>query len=266
MSSTIAPPRRRAAPLPALALPIALTALAWAYLLTMAWGMAHMDAELWLMPRMDDWGAADLTLVLLMWAVMMVAMMLPTAWPMVLTVRALPDTAGGASPTMRVAAFVAGYIAVWTVFSVLATLAQWALLRSQWVTPMMDLRSPLLAGAVLIGAGAFQFSSLKRICLSACRSPISFVLNHWRSGARGAWRMGLRHGLWCTGCCWLLMLLLFVLGVMNVVWIAVLSAFVLIEKTWPANWPLARWISPLAGVALIAWGLLLVGGGVASAP
>jgi predicted metal-binding membrane protein len=246
---------------------VGLVALAWAYLIAMGWGMANMDVgiDMWLMPRMANWGATDLMLVFLMWAVMMVAMMLPTALPMVMAMRNLTDTQGGAAPGARVAAFVAGYVVVWTGFSALVTLAQWALLRAHWVTPMMEFRSPVVAGAVLLGAGAFQFSPLKHACLSACRSPISFLLKHWRPGISGAWRMGLVHGLWCTGCCWLLMLLLFVLGVMNVAWIAALTAFVLLEKTWPSNWPLALWISPAAGAAMIGWGVVLVLGGRAGA-
>lgn len=241
--------------------------LAWVYLLSMGWGMAHMQAgaDMLLMPRMTDWGTGDLALVFLMWAVMMVAMMLPSALPMVSAMRALQAKSPIGASGWQTAAFVAGYIAVWTAFSAIATLVQWALLHAHWVTPMMEFRSPFVAGALLLGAGAFQFSPLKHACLNTCRSPLSFLMTRWQPGTPGAWRMGLEHGMWCTGCCWLLMALLFVLGVMNVAWIAALTAFVLIEKAWPATWPAARWISPVAGVVLTGWGLTLMLGGIPNA-
>jgi predicted metal-binding membrane protein len=231
-------------------------ALAWAYLLYMAWGMQHMDVgiDMLLMPRMTDWGPVDLALVFLMWAVMMVAMMLPSTLPMVMAFRSQPrhDTARSRAPC--IVGFVAGYLMVWFGFSAAMTLIQWALLEARWISPMMDSRSPLFGGLLLVGAGAFQFTPLKQACLSTCRSPLSFLMTEWRPGVGGAWIMGLRHGLFCTGCCWLLMALLFVLGVMNVAWIAALTAFVLLEKTLPS----ARWISVASGVAFIAWGAWLV--------
>ena len=242
-------------------------ALAWAYLLTMGWGMAHMDVgiDMLFMPRMTDWGPVDLALVFLMWTVMMVAMMLPTALPMVLAFRALPGPSAATSPAWRVAAFVAGYLMVWAGFSLVIALVQWLLLQARWITPMMEIRSPVLGGMLLLSAGLFQFSALKHACLSTCRSPLSFLMTEWRPGAGGAWVMGLRHGVLCTGCCWLLMALLFLLGVMNVAWIAALTAFVLLEKTWPTLWPGARWISPAGGVLLMAWGAVLLVGGVQAA-
>ena len=233
----------------------AVIALAWVYLLTMGWGMQHMEvgADMLLMPRMTDWGALDLALVFLMWAVMMVAMMLPSALPMLWAFDSVPAPA----PLPRLAAFVAGYLAVWAGFSLAMTLLQWALLEAHWVSPMMEIRSPRVGGGLLVAAGLFQFTPLKRACLSRCRSPLAFILTEWRAGVGGAWAMGLRHGLMCTGCCWLLMALLFLLGVMNVVWIAALTLFVLVEKTWPS----ARGVSAASGLVLAAWGawLLVVG-------
>ncbi|MEO5698155.1 MAG: DUF2182 domain-containing protein [Burkholderiaceae bacterium] len=236
--------------------------LAWAYLLAMGWGMAHMDIgiDMLIMPRMTDWGAADLALVFLMWTVMMVAMMLPTALPMVRAFWCMTRQRAATTSVLHVGVFVAGYLVIWTGFSALVTLAQWALLQAQRVTPMMELRDPLLAGLLLVGAGLFQLTPLKQACLRTCRSPLWFLMTAWRPGTRGAWLMGLRHGLWCTGCCWLLMALLFVLGVMNLAWIAALTAFVLLEKTWPAHWPGARWISPAAGLVLLVWGAALLVG------
>lgn len=236
-------------------------ALAWAYLLYMAWGMAHMGVgmEMLLMPRMSAWGAVDLALVFLMWTLMIVAMMLPTALPMVSAFwscsrrAAAPASSSGAWPVL---CFVAGYLIVWTAFSLLATLLQWALLEARWISPMMAVSSPEFGGALLLAAGIFQFTPLKQSCLSTCRSPLSFMMTEWRPGPSGAWIMGLRHGLLCTGCCWLLMAMLFLLGVMNVAWIAALTVFVLLEKSWPR----ARWLTPASGALLVAWGMILLGG------
>jgi len=235
----------------------AMIALAWAYLLYMGWGMANMDIgmDMALMPRMTDWEAVDLLLVFLMWAVMMVAMMLPSSLPMMLAFSR--DTRAPAQHGVsRLTGFVAGYLMVWTAFSLLMTLLQWGLLEARLISPMMESRSPLFGGVLLIAAGLFQFTPLKHACLSTCRSPLAFLMTEWRPGVRGAWVMGLRHGIYCTGCCWLLMALLFLLGVMNVLWIAALTAFVLVEKTWPQ----AQWTSRASGVALLAWGAVLLAG------
>lgn len=235
----------------------AVIVLAWAYVLFMGWGMEHMDVgmDMALMPRMTDWQPVDLVLVFLMWVVMMVAMMLPSSVPMMLAFsRETRPPAGQGS--RRLGAFVAGYLLVWTVFSLAMTLLQWALLESRLINPMMESRSPLFGGLLLVAAGLFQFTPLKNACLAACRSPLSFLMTEWRPGVRGAWVMGLRHGVYCTGCCWLLMALLFLLGVMNVLWIAALTAFVLIEKTWPR----AEWTSKVSGVALLVWGGVLLAG------
>lgn len=234
----------------------ALTALAWAYLLAMAWGMMHEEAGAarMLMPGMMQWGPADLALVFAMWAVMMLAMMLPTAWPMVRTFAVL--SARSSDARGRTTAFVGAYLLVWAGFSLGITLLQWALQAADWMTPMMVLRSPTVAGALLIAAGIYQFTALKQACLATCRTPLAFLMTEWRPGLSGAWRMGLRHGVLCAGCCWLLMALLFVLGVMNLAWIAVLAAFVLLEKTWPK----LRWLSAAGGVALIIWGTFLLAG------
>jgi predicted metal-binding membrane protein len=142
---------------------------------------------------------------------------------------------------------------VWSAFSVCATLIQWALLEARLISPMMRSSSPALGAAVLIAAGGFQFTRFKQTCLLTCRSPLSFLAAQWRPAAIGAFTMGLRHGANCVGCCWLLMVLLFVLGVMNVLWIAALAAFVLFEKTFPR----VEWLTTVSGAALIAWGVLL---------
>ena len=238
---------------------MAVTALAWAYLLYMGWGMEHMEAgaDMAIMPRMTDWKAIDLLLVFAMWVIMMAAMMLPSAAPMLLVFAALNRARRAQrGPFAPTGIFALGYLAAWTVFSLLATLAQWGLLEARLVTPMMESASPLLGGALLIAAGVFQFTPLKRTCLAGCSSPLTFVMTEWREGTRGAFIMGLRHGAYCIGCCWLLMALLFVFGVMNLLWIAFLAIFVLVEKLLPG----ARWLSSAGAVLLIAWGLLVAGG------
>ena len=232
---------------------------AWLYLACMAWGMAHMDrgADMLIMPAMTHWNGADLALVFLMWVVMMAAMMLPSAAPMVQT---FARTAGAPSPALSTFAFAVGYLAVWTGFSALATLGQWGLLELSLITPMMESASSWLSGGLLIAAGAFQFTRLKSACLNKCRSPLGFLMSEWRPGSGGAFIMGVHHGVYCAGCCALLMLLLFVLGVMNLAWIAVLTLIVLAEKALPAE---TLWPSRLLGAGLAVWGgyLLLITNG-----
>jgi predicted metal-binding membrane protein len=235
----------------------AVIGLAWGYLLYMGWGMEHMDVgvNMALMPRMMHWQGIDLLLVFLMWAIMMLAMMLPSAAPMILVFAALDrQHREGALHFQRVCAFVAGYAVVWTGFSVFATVVQWSLLEARLISPMMRSSSPALGAAVLVAAGAFQFTRFKQGCLVACRSPLAFLAAHWRSALTGAFAMGLKHGAYCLGCCWLLMALLFVLGVMNVLWIAALAAFVLFEKTFPR----IGWVGRVSGAALIAWGMVVL--------
>lgn len=230
--------------------------LAWAYLLYMSWGMAHMDAgaAMAIMPRMIGWRAIDLLLVLAMWATMMAAMMLPSIVPMVLCFALVSrQRSAQRTPYAHTSVFVLGYLVIWAGFSVLATLAQWGLLELRLVTPMMVSATPLLAGALLVSAGLFQLTPLKHACLGKCASPLGFLLVEWRDGALGAWIMGCRHGAWCVGCCWLIMALLFVFGVMNVFWIAALSIWVIFEKVRPQ----ARWLPWAESALLVGWGLVV---------
>jgi predicted metal-binding membrane protein len=143
----------------------------------------------------------------------------------------------------------------------IATLAQWGLLTVALISPMMESRSDILGGALLLAAGLFQFTSLKDACLAHCRSPIGFFLTEWRDGPLGAFRMGLKHGSYCLGCCWALMGLLFAFGVMNLLWVATISAFILLEKMTPA----ARWISRFSGALFLGWGGWLLFRHIASA-
>jgi predicted metal-binding membrane protein len=146
--------------------------------------------------------------------------------------------------------FAGGYVAVWTAFSIVATALQFALEKSTLLSPMMESASAALSGALLAAAGIYQWMPVKQACLARCRSPLEFMLMQWRPGTRGAFVMGVRHGIYCVGCCWALMLLLFVGGVMNMAWIAVLAAFIFLEKILPHG----RWTGRIAGVILIAWG------------
>jgi predicted metal-binding membrane protein len=203
-----------------------IVALAWAYLIYMDWGMRHMDVgmEMVIMPAMQHWNGWDLFLVFLMWTIMMVAMMVPSASPVILLFaeinRRHTQQEGGLIVTGQ---FLLGYLTAWTGFSLLATLAQWGLLTAALVSPMMESTSKMLGAGLLLVAGLFQFSRLKYACLVHCRSPIGFFATEWQPGVWGAFRMGLKHGTHCLGCCWALMGLLFAFGVMNLLWVATLS-------------------------------------------
>jgi predicted metal-binding membrane protein len=236
----------------------AIAALSWTYLIYMAWGMRHMDVgiEMVIMPAMQNWSAWDLLLVFLMWAVMMVAMMVPTASPMIMLFAEFSRRLDANRSTLvATGQFVLGYVAAWGGFSVVATLAQWGLLSAALVSPMMESTSKVLGGGLLLIAGLFQFTRLKDACLAHCRSPLGFFTTEWRHGSWGAFRMGLKHGGYCLGCCWALMGLLFAFGVMNLLWVAAISAFVLLEKIGPAN----KLISRLSGLLLIAWAAGVLG-------
>jgi predicted metal-binding membrane protein len=236
----------------------ALVAVAWLYLCRDAAGIepAQMPAGVTMaMPAMATWTLTELLTLVAMWMVMMIAMMVPSAAPIVLMFTALERKQPiGAAPVGRAGLFLLGYLCVWTAFSVVAAAAQWALHAVALMSPMMMTTSPILGGLLLIAAGAFQWTPLKRACLATCRSPIGFLLGEWRDGRRGAVAMGLRHGAICLGCCWLLMALLFVAGVMNLLWVAAIAAFVLVEKAFPRGEAIARG----AGVLLVVAGLLML--------
>jgi predicted metal-binding membrane protein len=244
-----APPEvRRLSFLPIGALFALLIGGAWTYLAYMDWGMRHMDVgmDMWIMPQMTDWSAADLALVLLMWALMMAAMMLPSILPVILYISRFGSSA-------HVIGFVAGYAMAWGGFSIGATLVQWSQLEAALISPMMKSVSVPLSAAVLAAAGLFQFTPLKHTCLTECRSPWAAVLNE--SGAATAIRDGLRYGVFCVGCCWALMALMLVVGVMNLLWIAIITVYVIAEK-WV---PRAEWFSRVVGVLLCVGAIAAVG-------
>jgi predicted metal-binding membrane protein len=203
-------------------------------------------------PQSASWSAAIWLLSGVMWWTMMVAMMTPAAAPTVLLyARVHRHARGEAERLAPTGAFVAGYLLVWLGFSLTAVAAHWGLQRSGLLSAVtLGSQSRWLSGAVLIVAGLYQLSPLQGLCLRHCRSPAAFLSQHWRPGVAGAIRLGVLHGAYCVGCCWLLMALLFVGGVMNLVWIAALTLLVLAEKLLPGG----AWTARAAGVLLIAWG------------
>ncbi|MES2980126.1 MAG: DUF2182 domain-containing protein [Pseudomonadota bacterium] len=223
----------------------------WAYLLTGAGTLADMGGML--MPMSSGpWTARHAAVMFAMWAVMMAAMMLPSAMPMILFFgRIASERRARGGEAVASMFFTLGYVAIWLAFSAFAVLLQLALERAALLSPMMETTSVVFAGLILAGAGAYQWTPFKQACLRRCRSPLEFVLTQWRQGRAGAFQMGARHGGYCLGCCWTLMLLLFVGGVMNLAWITGIALFVLVEKLAPAG----HWLGRGAGLVLVAWGL-----------
>jgi predicted metal-binding membrane protein len=206
-----------------------------------------------MMPASDAWGPATAAAVVLMWSSMMAAMMLPSATPMVLLFAQLARRGGSSQAATW--AFAGAYVLAWAAFSVLAAALHWLLQRVGLVSPMMVSTSPVLTAALLVGAGVYQFTPLKTACLTRCRSPLAFLMAEWRKGTAGAFIMGLRHGAYCIGCCWALMTLLFVIGVMNLPLVALLALAIAAEKLTP--W--GDWIGRGVGIALVmagAWVLV----------
>jgi predicted metal-binding membrane protein len=235
---------------------VTLAALAWAYTIYLGLRSSAMSpSEGIATPTIMAWSATDFVFMFVMWAVMMFAMMLPSVTPTVMLyerVRTKREKAG--RPFVSTGAFLAGYLLAWVSFSLAATLFNWWLHMGGVLSSMMGHVAPTVGGVLLIVAGLFQWSPLKDVCLEHCRSPMGFLIAHWREGAVGALQMGVHHGAYCLGCCWMLMVLLFVLGVMNLIWVAVLTIVVLAEKILP----IGRQLSRALGGGLIAWGLWLV--------
>ncbi len=232
--------------------------LAWAYMFYLAWGIMNMDMGIEMsMPQMQSWGALDFILTFVMWAVMMVAMMVPSASPMVLMFATINrNRREQQSPFVPTGVFLLGYLVAWAWYSALATLGQWGLHTAALLSPTMVNASPILGGALLLTAGIFQFTPLKYACLTRCRSPLGFLLNEWREGTRGALLMGLRNGNFCVVCCWALMSLMFVVGVMSLLWMAIIADFVLVEKVAPRG----LWVSRISGLLFIVWGAWMLTG------
>jgi predicted metal-binding membrane protein len=226
-----------------------LVVLAWILLLLysrIATGTTAMAG----MAMSAEWSPAYAAAIFIMWGVMMAAMMLPSAARVILLAADLEREPPPLVAARRTGEFVAGYLAVWLVFGLVATGAQWALDEVGMLSPTMATSNWMLAGSLLLYAGVYQWDSVKEACVTHCRAPEEFLRIHWRRD--GPFKTGLRHGLFCFGCCWLLMALLFVGGVMNLAWVALITVVILIEKTLSRS----MWSTWAIGVILIAAGAL----------
>jgi predicted metal-binding membrane protein len=237
---------------------VIISGLAWAYTVYRSQIGVNTGGMGMSMPNLQPWSAIDFVTMFVMWAVMMVAMMVPTAAPMILVFARVNRTRREQSrPYVPTGIFLLGYVLTWSGFAALATLANWGLHTGGLLSSMMGAStSTILGGILLLAAGIFQWSPLKYSCLTQCRTPLGFIMTEWREGAGGALKMGLRHGLYCLGCCWVLMALLFVLGIMNLLWIAALAGFVLLEKVAPAG----HWVGRVTGLILIGGAALMFAG------
>ncbi len=246
--------RDRAAVLISLGL---VAALGWLVLAQMSVDMAGPEAAAALMTRPPYLPAPGFGMVLAMWATMMAAMMAPATAPSLSAYLALARRRHPAQNTVGVAtSFFAGYMGAWLGYAVLGAAAQWALARAALLSPMSASANAYLSAGILIAAGLYQLTPLKRACVARCRSPLLQLMNNWRDGTGGALRLGFAQGSYCVGCCWALMALLFVVGTMNLAWMAIVTIFVLAEKLVPARWHL----DAVAGLALVAWGSWLLAG------
>lgn len=244
-----------------------IAALAWGWTLHLAAQMQGMAtpamagvtmSHLQMMsPALAPWSLPLGVYLFVMWAVMMIGMMTPSAAPMVLLYIGVARHAARSSHRFASAAWLfAGYLGAWCAFSLLATLLQWLLESAAMMTASMQAANLRLGGAVLIAAGLYQWLPIKNACLTQCRAPLQFIQQHggFQASAAGSLRLGFRHGLYCVGCCWVLMLLLFVGGVMNLLWIAALTLFVLLEKLVPH----VQWLVRGAGIAAMAGGMWML--------
>jgi predicted metal-binding membrane protein len=247
---------------------ITLVMLAWGYVLWLAIDMEMGGMEMpefrmipagmgLMMPVTAPWQKIEFAFVFVMWAVMMVGMMTPSAAPMILIyARVGRQVALGQPPFVASAWFAGGYLLAWVAFSLIATSAQWAIERAGLLSPTMASVSNAFGGLTLIAAGLYQWTPFKDACLRQCQAPLQFIQRHggFRADARGSLALGVRHGAYCVGCCWMLMALLFVVGVMNVLWIALVMIFVLLEKVLPTG----RLISRISGAGFIAAGVWMM--------
>jgi predicted metal-binding membrane protein len=244
-----------------------LTALAWSYLLWLSVDIAMGGMDMGdfrmipsgmglMVPANMSWRGVEFTCVFVMWTVMMIGMMTPSAAPMLLMyARVGRQTEAQGTPLAPTVWFTAGYFLVWVAFALLATLVQWALERTALLDSAMASTSNVLAGLVFVAAGSYQWTRLKDVCLAQCQPPFTFLMRRggFRRDAPGSLMLGLRHGAYCVGCCWVLMTLLLVGGVMNVLWIALLALLIILEKVTPFGRPIAH----LAGIVLVAAGAWL---------
>jgi predicted metal-binding membrane protein len=238
-----------------------LVLFAWVYLFYLSNSMSQSDMRMGAgmqtaMPAPMPWSRSEFLLTFLMWAVMMAGMMIPSAMPMVMIFDKLRrQRHPGKTAIQYTGLFVAGYLAAWTAYSFFAALAQGWLHNKALLDMNAAATSPLLGGLVLMAAGGYQFTKWKNACLRYCRSPLGYLMTEWRDGLDGAFRMGVQHGAFCLVCCWMLMALLFIVGVMNLLWGVVITVYVLIEKVAPKG----QWISRAAGAGMLLWGVWILG-------
>ncbi|MFL5546960.1 MAG: DUF2182 domain-containing protein [Gemmatimonadales bacterium] len=232
-----------------------LAALAWGYIIHMSRTMSPGMPAGMAMPMPAAPSGPELLWLVPMWIVMMVAMMIPSAAPMILLFAGVARQRQVRNvPTASTAVFTLGYLLVWALYATIAAVAQWQLHRLSLLSPAMAAATPILGGGLLLLAGVYQWLPLKAACLSHCRSPLGFFSGHWREGSRGALLMGVEHGTYCVGCCWALMALLFVAGVMNLLWVALIAGFVLVEKLLAGG----RLFRRISGGLLVASGLWMI--------
>ena len=259
---------------------ILILAVSWGYIIGMGWHMGtlpfgtepmKMDGSMnmdmnnksllesvltWMPPMSGIWSFSDFFLLFIMWAVMMIAMMTPSILPMImlftsLNSKKIKENKSSASPLN----LLMGYLLSWVLFSLVITFPQYGLHKIGLLTPMMEPTHAALGGVILMLAGIYQFTPFKDACLSVCQSPLSFMMNNWRDGNLGAFLIGYKHGFYCVGCCWFLMLTLFALGVMNIMWVAILTLFVMFEKL-SVKFPLQyRYFT---GFVFLGWGTFIL--------
>jgi len=226
----------------------AVVVLAWAYLFT---GAAVDMSMVGMAMKPMPWTLSYALLMFAMWWIMMIAMMVPSAAPMILLFTTIKrKQEGSSSATIGPGIFLTGYLVAWGAFSLIATLAQWGLESAGLISTGMTSKSAALAGAILLSTGLYQFTPLKGACLRHCQSPLFFLSSNWRAGVAGAFHMGVVHGAYCLGCCWFLMALLFIGGVMNLNWVAGIAIYVALEKLLPGG----LWLSRGVGATLVVLG------------
>jgi len=234
---------------------LVITISAWSFLIYQYWKMTVLPmSEMWMPPNSaDQWQYSDFIFVYTMWSVMMAAMMLPSAVPMIgVFSKTCLKKYGSDVPYSLL--FSCAYLLVWFLFSIVLTLMQWQLHSVQWLSNMMENSNALFAAVIFMIAGIYQFSEIKDACLKHCRSPLSFLLNCWKNNKWGAFKMGFSHGVMCVGCCWAQMLIMFAVGVMNLTAMIIITFLVIIEKIWPGNNTV---FSKAVGVFLCLWGGML---------